>query len=214
MRKKCIMLFSFFVCFVGVFHVGFLHAQYDYKERTGYLIQKVEPITHYFFIPFKNSYVLPFFYGFYVLDEDALLNCFETDTVNYEHAIMLCDPAYFMFADSSITKEVKQHTRIKDILLLDDSEIYEIGNNKYVIRKIKYAYFDNSQVKVFIKGYDHYMWDDLTSDEFSNEFYTSYEVGQLYNREYYQCYHHLIEILPTSPLIKQRIWKKVFQLEK
>lgn len=207
-------MFSFFVFFGGIFHGGFLHAQYDYKEKTGYLIQKVEPLTHYFFIPFKNNYVLPFFYGFHVLDEEVLLSCFETDSVNYEHAIMLCDPAYFMFADSSITKEVKQHTRIKDVLLLDDSEIYEIGDSKYVIRKIRYAYFDNSQVKVYIRGYDHYIWDDLTSNEFYDEFCATYEVGQLYNREYYQCYHHLIELLPTSPIIKQRIWKRVFQLEK
>ena len=34
----------------------------SYKQNTGYLLQKVEPLTHYFFIPFKHGLVLPYFY--------------------------------------------------------------------------------------------------------------------------------------------------------
>lgn len=126
---------------------------------------------------------------------------------------MLCDPATSMFADSAITSEVKYSTRIMDVLLLDDSEIYIIGNEKYIIRKIRYAYYDNIQVKVYIKSYNAFMWDDIQEED-SAEFYSTYEIGQLYERDYYQCYHHLMEILPTPPQIQKYIWKRLYEVDR
>lgn len=154
---------------------------------------------------------MPFFYGYYVVDEDVLCTFLDSDSVDYNRVTMLCDPACGMFADSITTKEVMHSTRIKDILLLDDSEIYVIGGDKYVIRKIRYSYYDNTQIKVYIKGSYHFMWDDMSEND-TAEFYAIYEVGQLYKRDYYQCYHHLMELLPTSPQIAKHIWRRLYQL--
>ena len=187
-----------------------VHAQ-SYRENTYFLLQKVEPLTHYYFIPLKNGLVLPYFHGYYVVTEKALQDFFENDYVNIESAIMLCDPATEMFADSATTKEVVQSTRIKDLLLLDDSEIYIIGGDKYIIRKIRYAYYDNSQIKVYIRSAAAFMWDDI-SDEDTAKYNAIFEVGELYKRHYYQCYHHLMEILPTPEYISQHLWKKMYQL--
>ena len=183
----------------------------SYKQNTGYLLQKVEPLTHYFFIPFKHGLVLPYFYGYYVVDDEMLLKFFKQDSVIFEQAIMLCDPTNEMFADSTIVKDVKRNTRIKDIFLLDDSEIYRIGGGMYIIRKIRYAYYDNKQIKVYIRNSAADMWDDI-SDEDTVEYNAVYEVGQLYKRDYYQCYHHLIEILPTPPQVSKHIWRRLYQL--
>lgn len=183
----------------------------SYKQNTGYLLQKVEPFTHVYHIPFKHGLVLPRFYGYYVVNDETLQGFLEQDTVKVDQAIMLCDPMNVMFTDSVITKDVKRYARIMDILLLDDSEIYEIGHEKYIIRKIRYAYYDNLQVKVFIRSADAYIWDDI-QDEDTAEYNNIYEVGQFYEREFYQCYHHLIEILPTPPQISKHIWKRLYQL--
>ena len=190
--------------------VCILEAQQQ-KQNIGYLIQKVETFNSWFYIPFKHKYVLPYFYGFYVVNEETLQSYFEYDSVNYEQAIMLCDPAYVMFSDSVINKEVARNTRIMDVLLLDDSEIYEIGCGKYIIRRIRYSYLDNSQVKVYVKGSNYLLWDDL-QDEDTAEYYAPREIGLLYNRGYYQCYHHLIEILPTPEHISKFIWRRLYQL--
>lgn len=181
------------------------------KHNTGYLLQKVEPLTHYFYIPFKYGYILPYFYGYFVVDDETLQNFLNQDTVIIEQAIMLCDPTNEMFADSTIVKEVRRFTRIKDILLLDDSEIYRIGQEMYLIRKIRYAYYDNAQVNVYIRNSAAEMWDDI-QDEDTVELNKIYEVGQLYERDYYQCFHHLIEILPTPPQISKHLWRRLYQL--
>ncbi len=186
------------------------HAQ-SYRETTGYLLQKVEPLTHYYYIPFKHGFILPYFYGYYVVDNKTLHDYFKHDSVFLEQAVMLCDPTNEMFTDSSIVKEIKRFTRIMDVLSLDDSEIYKIGHSMYIIRKIRYAYYDNTQVRVYIRNSAADMWDDI-SDKDTVEFNAIYEVGQLYKRDYYQCYHHLVEILPTPPQISRHVWKKLYQL--
>lgn len=202
-------LFISLVFLIIVMPSDFLRAQSS-NQNTGYLLQRVED-RNFFCIPFKHKLALPFFYGYYVVDESVLCSFFDSDSVDHNRVTMLCDPASGMFADSIITKEVMQSTRLKDILMLDDSEIYIIGGAKYVIRKIRYSYYDNTQVKVYIKGPYHFMWDDM-SEEDTAIFYATYEVGQLYERDYYQCYHHLIELLPTSPQISKHLWKRLYQL--
>ena len=188
-----------------------IYAQYDSKQNTGYLLQKIEPYIHTYNAPFKHSYTFPFPEAFHVVDEVTLLDFFEQDTVEYNRATMLCDPGGMsMFSDSVITRQSIRFSRIEDILFLDDSEIYIIGGEKYVIRKIKYAYFDNSQVKVYLKGGSYYMWDDIT-DEDEKILKATYDVSELYNIDYYQCYYHLMEILPTPPQIQKYLWKRLYQ---
>ena len=182
-------------------------------QATGYLLQKVDTVPYSFRINFKHGLFLPFFQGYYIVNEKTLISFLKHDSVNYEQATLLCDPASRMFADSAITREVQRSTRIKDILELDDSEIYKIGNEIYIVRKIRYAYYDNSQVKVYIKGTSYYWWDDI-SDEDTVALYATYEVGQLYNRDYYQCYHHLIELIKTPQNIRKRIWKRLYEIGK
>lgn len=208
--SKCVIIYLSFIMTMILAPLNAVNAQ-SYKENTGWLLQKVEPLTHYFFIPFKHGLVLPYFYGYYIVSDEVLWDFFERDSVNNQSVIMLCDPASIMFADSATSKEVKNSTRIKDILLLDDSEIYEIGGGKYIIRKIRYAYYDNSQVKVYIKSSAAYMWDDI-QDEDTAEFNAIYEVGELYKRDYYQCYHHLLEIIPSPPQISKHIWRRLYQM--
>lgn len=208
-RKRIFV--SLVILVIMVMPVDFLRAQ-SYNQSTGYLLQKVKD-RDFFCIPFKHKLALPFFYGYYIVDEDILCTFLDSDSVDYNRVTMLCDPApeCGMFADSITTKDVMQSTRIKDILLLDDSEIYVIGGDKYIIRKIRYSYYDNTQIKVYIKGPYHFMWDDMSEND-TAEFYAIYEVGQLYERDYYQCYHHLIELLPTPPQISKHIWKRLYQL--
>lgn len=208
-RGLPIIPLAIFVTMISVF-ANVVHAQ-SYKQNTGYILQKVEPLTHYFFIPFKHGLILPYFYGYYVVGEETLQGFLDQDTVIIDQAILLCDPTNEMFTDSAIVKDVRRFTRIMDIILLDDSEIYRIGQEMYVIRKIQYAYYDNSQVKVYIKSSAAFMWDDI-QDEDTIEYNKVYEVGRFYKRDYYQCYHHLIEILPTPPYISRYIWTRLYQL--
>ena len=210
-QKKWKLTSIAFLFAIGITPNTSLNAQQYYKYNTGFLLQKIEPVTHSFNIRFKYGFVLPYFFGFYIVDIETLQDYFSHDSVDYEHAIMLCDPVEAMFADSAITRDVKRHTRIRDVLSLDDSEVYQIGGDKYIIRHIQYAYYDNSEVKVYMKGFNYYMWSDI-SDEDTAEFNATYEVGQLYGRDYYQCYHHLITILPTPPQIQKNMWKKLYEL--
>ena len=201
-RDRGFSFVSFILFMMILVSINDVQAQ-SYKQNTGYLLQKVEPLTHYFFIPFKHGFVLPYFYGYYVVDDETLQDFFKQDSVIFEQAIMLCDPTNEMFTDSTIAKEV--------ILLLDDSEIFRIGQDMYIIRKIRYAYYDNQQIKVYIRNSAADMWDDISNED-TVEYNAVYEVGQLYKRDYYQCYHHLIEILPTPPQISKHVWKKLYQL--
>jgi hypothetical protein len=189
-----------------------IYAQYDSKQNTGYLLQEIVIIGRKTYdLSFKHGYTLPFPEAFHMVDEATLLDFFEKDTVDYNRVTMLCDPGGMsMFSDSAITRQSIRFSRIEDILFLDDSEIYIIGEKKYVIRKIKYAYFDNSQVKVYLKGGSYYMWDDIT-DEDEKILKATYDVSELYNIDYYQCYYHLIEILPTPPQIQKYLWKRLYQ---
>lgn len=183
----------------------------SYHQNTGYLFQKIEPYAHDFYIPFKHRYVLPYCYGYYVVTDSVIQSFFDSDSVSYHDAILLCDPAYVMFSDSATTRHAKISTRIMDIMLLDDSEIYEIGGDKYLIRKIRYAYLNNDQSKVYIKGSNYFLWDDISYED-TTRYYATYEVGQLWDRDYYQCYIHLIEILPTPQYIQKYLWKRLYEL--
>lgn len=185
-------------------------AQPCYKEDTKYLLKEVDPSAPYFFKRYKLGQIGSYYLNFYVIDEKTLLEFFNNDSIKWEQTILLCDPGIAMFSDSAISREVRLYTRIKDILVLDDTEIYEIGGKKYFIRKIRYAYYDNSKVKVYTKGFNYYFWDDISEDE-EDILNATYEVGQLYKRDYYQCYHHLIELLPTSPLISKHLWRRLYQ---
>ena len=203
---------NFFILIAMIIISGSLiYAQPCYKEGKGYLLREVDASAPYFFNRYKYGQMGSYYYKFYIVAEEALLKFFNNDSVEWSKAILLCDPAIVMFSDSTISRDVRRYTRIKDILALDDSEIYKIGSKKYFIRKIRYAYYDNSQVNVYIRGYNHYLWDDISEDE-EDILNATYEVGQLYERDYYQCYHHLIELLPTPPQISKHIWKRLYQL--
>ena len=189
-----------------------IYAQSDSKQSTRYLLQKIEHPKIVYYISFKHGYTIPLPEAYHVVDEATLLDFFEQDTVDYNRATMLCDPGGMrMFSDSVITRQSIRFSRIEDILFLDDSEIYIIGGEKYVIRKIKYAYFDNSQVKVYLKGGSYYMWDDIT-DEDVKVLQATYDVSELYDIDYYQCYYHLMEVLPTPPQIQKYLWKRLYQV--
>lgn len=214
LSSSMVLIFSFIA--MSLVFKNISYAQVCYKQETAYLIQKIEfPPTYQFYIRFKHHYYLPYFYGYYIVNDDILRKFIKDDLVDFERAVILCDPMNVMFADSTITQEVWNSTRLKDLLMLDDSEIYEIGGGKYIIRKIKYAYADNTQVKVYIKGRNYFMWDDLQTDDTAmmNAYNATYEVGKLYGRDYYQCYHHLVAILPTPSYLQKNIWKRLYQLK-
>ncbi len=211
MKRKNKILSLFFLLTMSVISSTPIQAQFDNKENIGYLLQKIEPLKVTYYRPFKHGYTLPFPLGYYIVDEKTLLDFLEQDTVDYNRATMLCDPGEIMFSDSATTRKAIRFSRIEDILFLDDSEIYIIGEEKYVVRKIKYAYFDNSQVRVYIKGGDYFMWDDL-DDEAYKKLIATYEVGELYKKDYYQCYYHLMEILPMPPQIQKYLWKRLYQV--
>lgn len=181
-----------------------------YSQNVGYLFQKIERYAHDFYIPFKHNYVLPHGCGVYIVADSTIQGYFDHDSVSYDNAILLCDPADIMFSDSPLTNQVSYSTRIKDILMMDDSEIYEIGGEKYIIRRIRYAFFDNAQVKVFIRGQNYYWWDDISYAD-TAKYNAVYEVGKLYNKDYYECYHHLIELLPTPQNIQKHMWRILYE---
>ena len=211
MKPKNKILIIIFLLTMSVISSISIQAQSDNKQNTGYLLQKIEPLRVTYYRPFKYGYTLPHPFGYYIVDEETLLDFFEQDTVDYNRATMLCDPGGIMFSDSATTRKAIRFSRIEDILFLDDSEIYIIGEEKYVVRKIKYAYFDNSQVKVYIKGGEYFIWDDL-SDEDYKKLTATYEIGKLYKKNYYQCYYHLIEIIPTPQHIQKYLWKRLYQV--
>ena len=205
-RKSFLILFVITMSFMNQ-----VNAQLCYKQDTGYLLKEVDLSTPFFFNRYKYGQISSCYSKYFIVDDETLRVFLDSDYVDFDKAVLLCAPAIVMFADSAITRDVMRFTRIKDLLLLDDSEIYEIGGKKYFIRKIRYAYYDNSQVKVYIKGYNYFEWDDI-SDEDTAAFNATYEVGQLYQREYYRCYHHLIEILPTPEHVSKHIWRRLYQL--
>ncbi len=219
--KKNIILFLFtkgnfqfaffFLLLIVIPLASCVHAQSGYKEITGYLLKEIDPHVPYFYNRYRNGLIAQYYSEYYVVDEKTIEYYFNIDSVEYGRATMLCDPAIVMFADSVTSRDVRRFTRIKDIISLDDSEIYAIGEKKYIIRKIRYAYYDNSQVTVYIKGYNYYAWDDI-SDEDTAMLNATYTVEKLYGRNYYQCYHHLMELLPTPPQISKHIWRRLYQL--
>ena len=211
MKRKNKILSMFFLLIMAVTSLIPIYAQSDSKQSIRYLLQKIEPPKIVYYISFKHGYTIPLPEAYHVVDETTLLDFFEQDTVDYNRATMLCDPGGMsMFSDSAVTRQSIRFSRIEDILFLDDSEIYIIGEKKYVIRKIKYAYFDNSQVKVYLKGGSYYMWDDIT-DEDEKVLQATYDVSELYDIDYYQCYYHLMEVLPTPPQIQKYLWKRLYQ---
>lgn len=207
--RKIIPIPLFMLALVLLYPAPMIQAQ-ACNQNVGYLFQKIERYAHDFYIPFKHNYVLPHRYGFYIVADSAIQCFLDHDSVSYDDAILLCDPADIMYSDSPLTDQVTYSTRIKDILMMDDSEIYEIDGEKYIIRKIRYAFFDNTQVKVYIRGWNFYMWDDISNAD-TAEYNAAYEVGKLYNRDYYECYHHLIELLPTPKDIQKHIWRRLYE---
>ena len=192
--------------------VGVLNAQPAYKEGTAYLIKEADLSECLFFSRYKKGFIDSYYVNYYVVDEKTLLNFLQNDSIDRKRLVFLCDPAVSTVTDSAIIKRVKLSTRLRNILVLDDTEIYEIGGRKYFIRKMRYAYYDNTQIKMSVWGWRYYFFEGDITEEQEEIGDGIYEIGQLYGIDYYQCYHHLVELLPTPPFIQKHLWKRLYQL--
>jgi len=197
------------VILLSVFSASFAQ---ECHVADSYFIQEIIPFRQDVITRYRCWYALPFFAGYYVVDERNLMDFFKNDSVDDSKMTLLCDVHYgSMFVDEEYKKETRYFTSLLEIVYLDDNELYKIGDRLFIIRKMRYGFYDNSEKTVHVRG--DYVWymDDIQSEDIPMlESY--YEVGDVYKRDYYQCLYHIFKLLPTPEKIHKRMWKYAYQI--
>lgn len=166
------------------------------KINTGYIIQPIIPYMHDFYRPYRGEWSIEQDIVYYIASEKQVLEFLKKDSVYLNETILLCDNKDFPEIDSLSQKyHLRYMTSIKEFLILEDSEIYEIGKKTYVIKKIEYAYLDN--VKLLMPR-------DLWKDDFSEgEIVEMIDVAEYHKVNYYQYFLYIVKQIPTSKKIRK-----------
>lgn len=167
------------------------------KINVGYIVQPIIPYMHDFYRPYRGEWSIEKGKVYYLASEKQILNFLRKDTVVLSETTLLCDNKDFPEIDSLNKKyHLRYMTSIKEFLILEDSEIYEIGKTTYVLKKIEYAYLDN--IKLSMNG-------NLWKDDFdeSEPPIVMIDVAEYYKTNYYQYFLYLIKQIPTPRKIKK-----------
>ncbi len=190
-----------------------LSAQEKYHVKESYLIQEIVPLNELSYTyRYRCWYSLSVFPGYYVVDEKTLMTFFKNEEVEEEQMTILCDVHYgSMFVSDQYKLETRYYTSLREIIFLDNNELFKIGERLFIIRRIEYCYYDNSEKKVYVRGNKVWPKDDLQDEDkpTQNKYY---EVGDVYNKDYYQCLHHITKILPNPSKIHKKKWKYAYQI--
>ena len=168
-----------------------------YKTDDTYIIQIVEfDMQTSEFPRFSGlSNIISHNARYHFISEYRLLQAFQDDTLNLEETNVIIEANSYVYAKNKKGEfqalSVNYSTGLNGVLYLDDTGIYNIGNQYFVIRQLKYAYLENLELKYF----------DNWNDEL-----------RAYDIEDFRLFLFAKELLPTSPEIEKFIWKRKFEL--
>ena len=232
MKIKKTFIISFLVLIF--FHNIFIFAQ-D-KTTSNYIIQQLYPSNYYPSYYFTDGFNIMSYGEYYIANKQDILNFIKKDTVDFSKLSMIIDirtsPPFNTFISSWDSIEGGMsisnfHSRIREILNLQDSEIYKIGYGYYVLRKVKYAYIDTLKVYGTWLNVASYIYGDdiplrdpvfhIYEDEvyrhnrsLSNIYISANDIMKV---DHYQIFYYLIELLPTNKKIFKHLWKRKYELD-
>jgi len=132
---------------------------------------------------------------YYFINEHRLLQAFLDDTLNLEELDVIIEANSFVYAKNKEGEyqrlSVNYSIGINGILYLDDTGIYKIGEQYFVIRRLKYAYLEDLDLKFFDN------WEDNLR---------AYDIENL------RLFLFMKELLPISHEIEKYVWKRKFEL--
>src|SRR5574344_1484566 len=186
----------------------------QYKVAENYFIQKLD-FQHIVHRNFIGIYRFGTFGDFYVANEEDILSFIKYDTVDKSKLILVLstmsqDP--FNIKSNSIIDNqcYKYSTTIYDIMRLDDTEIYKINGELYIIRKLKYAYLDNVDMYSSEQQLSAYKY----GDDIPNGVVTVKNISakSFFKVDYFRCFLFMMDLKPTSKDISIFVWKKRYEL--
>ena len=181
------ILFLFFSCIMQ---------PQNSKTDTGYIIQGLSLNTAYGHLERFTGFnaILSQHSEFYTLSEKELQEFIEDDKIELKELTMIINPHPSIYTLSKTNEFEPLHLNysngLVNILNLDDTEVYKIGGKYYIIRKIKYKYIDQIELR-----------------------YDSTEDGSLekFNSKDIRLFLYSLELLPSSKSIKKHVWKKKYE---
>lgn len=199
----------------------------NYKSDTSYVLQEIVYGVADVYPNFAGVYRLKTdltnsFYQryqiFYISNEKYILNAIKTDSLNLDSVtILVPSHACWCIYDSlsGLYKDRISYVKdVYDIMTLDDTEIYKIGNKYYVIRKIKYGYLDNIELYRSLYCIKSDAGSDIQFEKEESYYRNTYKTLREYlQTENYRYFLFLQELYPTDELIKTHVWKKRYELD-
>ena len=148
----------------------------------------------------------------FMVSEKDILSFLKENRIDKSKLILLLHQELpFIPASNNVLKEkcLIDWTNIFEFLWLVDTPIYKIGDKMYVIRKIKYAYFDG--VDAYARKDQLFKTDDIQTDYIDT---TLVSAKKYYNVNYFQNYLFTMELMPNHKKLKKYFWKKRYELLK
>ncbi|MDR1006117.1 MAG: hypothetical protein LBL74_04560 [Bacteroidales bacterium] len=213
MKKYTLIFFYLLLC------IRFSYGQYKVTEN--YLIQNISACCSEIYHPFFGIYRIASSGDYYIASEENIMNFIKYDNIDYNKLILLLDVRdnYFKYSKTGenfrkmifLGKYVGYFNEINDILTIDDTETYKIGDSIYAIRKIKYAYLDS--IDMYAKEYKleyEYGMDDIQIPDDADTI-SLMEAKDFYKVNYFQCFLFLMELQPTHKKIQKHLWKRRYE---
>ena len=189
----------------------------NYKSDTGYIVQEIIYGTDRYPY-FAGLYRMKTDFGvFYISDEQHILNAIKTDYFNLDSLTILVPPSsgwsIFDSLSGQYMNRISYVQDIRDIMILDNTEVYKIGWKYYAIRKIQYGYLDNIELYRSLYYIESDKGDDIqlknTEQFYRNTYKTLREYLQTDN---YRYFLFLQELYPTDESIKTHIWRRRYEI--
>jgi hypothetical protein len=193
----------------------------NYKSDISYIVQEVVYGTDRYPF-FAGLYRLKTdFHFFYISDEQYIINAIKTDTLNLNSLTTLIPPGVGWCIYDSLSRQyidrISYAQNIYDIMTLDNTEVYKIGNKYYAIRKIKYGYLDNIELYrslLFIKRDSSLSEIHFENEEEEQLAWKTYKTLREYLQiENYRYFLFLQELYTTDKSIRKYIWKRKYELD-
>lgn len=132
---------------------------------------------------------------YFVISENELIETIKKDSLNIETLTKIIDTNANVYAkdkDGEYQRLLINYSLgLANLFYLDDTGVYKIGEKHYVIRRLKYAYLNDVELK--------HLNDDGKLDE--------------YNNDHLRLFLFFMELLPTSPLIEGYLFKRKYELD-
>jgi hypothetical protein len=201
--KKCILFIFISFSFNTVFC--------QYKTAENYIIVEIGHLGNPMDSPYSKDYNLITHNGLFVVSENNILSFIQNDCIDKSKLILILHEWLpFVPEKNNVLKKkcLIDFVTFAEFLLLGDTPIYKIGGKLYVIRKIKYAYFDG--IDAYARKDDKFFQgDDIDTDYLDA---TPISAKKYYNVDYFQFYLFLMELIPNHQDLQRCFWKKRYEL--